>query len=69
MKKTVTASIRGWVARAVDDVLYLYAEKPHRIYNSWYGPIIIELDSSLFPGISYCSEPQLVEITIKKIEE
>lgn len=61
--------IQGWVAKDNDiDGVYLYNSMPERGINVWNGhmPLLIHLDSKLFPDLTWESEPQEVEIIIKR---
>lgn len=66
--------IQGWVARASDGHLALFKRKPDReIYmrsnnGLWFGGSMTELDANLFPDLTWESEPQKVEIIIKRKE-
>lgn len=69
VQKHVT--IRGWVARDKDGSVFFYEEKPHRSENGrWltygyhaYGYVTDEM----FPHITWESEPQEAEITIRLV--
>ena len=70
--------IQGWVCRdKKDNALYLHAEKPYRAqsgFEEWDDPdwwendcaSFLPLDKSLFPNLTWESDPQKVEITIKR---
>lgn len=62
--------IQGWVARDVNPKgLCLYTEKPERIGDAWYTLDVEEtavLIPSLFPDLTWESEPLEVEIQIKR---
>lgn len=64
--------IHGWVARDGDDKkrLCLFTEPPVRIEDMWLPEedrIYLFLDNSLFPEITWESEPVEVELLIRKI--
>lgn len=71
-EKDADTVIQGWVARASDGHLALFKRKPDReIYmrsnnGLWFGGSMTELDSSLFPDLTWDSEPEEVEIIIKR---
>lgn len=61
--------IQGWVARDADiHGLFLYNSMPTRGINMWngHGSLLTHLDDDLFPDLTWESEPQEVEITIKR---
>ena len=61
--------IQGWVARDDDDqLLYLYGSMPTRGINMWngHGSLLTLLNKGLYPDLTWESEPQEVEITIKR---
>lgn len=64
--------ISGWVARASDGHLALFKRKPDReIYmrsnnGLWFGGSMTELDSSLFPDLTWDDDPIEVELIIKR---
>lgn len=75
MSKNDTTTIRGWVAREnVDNSLFLFQNPPKRVGDVWldfkshFSNFFI-IPPSLFPEITWESEPVEVEITIKKIEK
>lgn len=70
--------IQGWVSRdKKDNALYLHVEEPYRTY-SYYSTVdkpdwwesdcasFLPLDNSLFPDLTWESEPEPVEIIIKR---
>jgi hypothetical protein len=65
-EKTV---IQGWAARDDNGKLYIYSDKPER-YNKgrrWVqGYAFLPLSSDLFPDLTWESEPEPVEIIIKR---
>lgn len=61
--------IQGWVAKDnYIDGVYLYNSMPERGINVWNGhmSLLIHLDSNLFPDLTWASDPQEVEIIIKR---
>lgn len=76
MDKEQGILIGGWVARNSYGELYLYPEKPHRVKSGltfgvvdmWSGGSMayFALDKSLFPDITFESDPQEVEIIINR---
>ena len=61
--------IQGWVARDDDgQLLYLYGSMPTRGINMWngHGTLLTPLNTGLYPDLTWESEPQEVEITIKR---
>lgn len=61
--------IQGWVARDDDgQLLYLYGSMPTRGINMWngHGSLLTPLNTGLYPDLTWESEPQEVEITIKR---
>lgn len=64
--------ISGWVARASDGHLALFKRKPDReIYMGssaglWFGGSMTELDANSFPDLTWDSEPEEVEIILKR---
>lgn len=64
--------IHGWVARDGDDKkrLCLFTEPPVRFEDMWLPEedrIYLFLDNSLFPEITWESEPVEVELLIRKV--
>lgn len=65
------AVIQGWVARDSNSDLFIYNYKPKRdtrwdSVEIWNGETYIELDSNLFPDLTWDSDPLEVEIIIKR---
>lgn len=63
-------SIRGWIVRDEDGELTAFSGKPIRKTFSdgkvfWYGEDPIGLDISLFPQITWESDPQECKITLR----
>lgn len=63
-------SIRGWIVRDEDGELTAFSGKPIRKTFSdgkvfWYGEDPIGLDVSLFPQITWESEPQECKMTLR----
>lgn len=77
-EKDTDTVIQGWVCRdKKDNALNLHAEKPYRtqsgydVYDEpdWWESdcaSFLPLDNSLFPDLTWESEPQEVEIIIKR---
>lgn len=65
------AGIQGWVARDSNSDLFIYNDKPKRdtrwdSVEIWNGETYIELDSNLFPDLTWESDPEPVEIILKR---
>lgn len=63
------AVIQGWVARDDDGHLYMYCKKPERNENlkMWMGGYAdFDLRDSLFPDLTWDSDPEEVELIIKR---
>lgn len=65
------AVIQGWVARDSNSDLFIYNYKPKRdtrwdSVEIWNGETYIELDSNLFPDLTWKTAPLEVEIIIKR---
>lgn len=64
--------IQGWVARDNDGDLFFYTDKPRRenaVWDEpqyWIGEAYTELNTDLFPDLTWESEPEQVEIIIKR---
>lgn len=62
--------IPGWVARNENGVLTAYNNKPIRQAFGdclgWFGHLVMVLDESLFPDLTWNDDPQEVKIIIKK---
>ena len=68
-EKDADTVIQGWVARDDDgQLLYLYGSMPTRGINMWngHGSLLTPLNAGLYPDLTWESEPQEVEITIKR---
>lgn len=68
-EKDADTVIQGWVARDDDgQLLYLYGSMPTRGINMWngHGSLLTPLNTGLYPDLTWESEPQEVEITIKR---
>lgn len=61
--------IKGWVARDLNDSLYIHLSKPFNNYedSSFKSNEYFEIDGDLFSELQYPNEPIEVELTIKKI--
>lgn len=67
--KDAYAVIQGWVARDMNDNLYVYCHKPKRNLMEclWEGEIVnIPIYNDTFPELTWESEPQECEIIIKR---
>lgn len=67
--KDADTVIQGWVA--VDDdvqLVYLYSSMPTRGINMWngHGSLLMPLDANSFPDLTWDSDPEPVEIIIKR---
>lgn len=67
-EKDAEAVIQGWVAIDKDKNLFFYRDKPKRVGSMlyWIGEVLMELDNSLFPDLTWESEPQECEIILKR---
>lgn len=69
-EKDVGAVISGWVARDKDSNLFIYSDKPKRVYDGefsrWEGMYLDTISNSLFPDLTWSDEPQEVEIILKR---
>lgn len=68
MIDNVGTVISGWVARDADTRnLFVYKSKPIRMSCMWstLNPGLFPLDPSLFPDLTWESDPLPVTITIK----
>lgn len=64
--------IQGWVGRDKDGAVYVHKTKPYRGAGNhgkpefWVAEAIVELPQNSFPDLTWESDPQPVEITIKR---
>ena len=71
-EKEADAVIQGWVARDDDGDLFFYNDKPRRekaVWDEpqyWIGKTQTDLDPNLFPDLTWDSEPEEVEIILKR---
>lgn len=71
-EKDADTMIHGWVARDSDGSLYVYHCKPERVRyingndGIWMSGTIKELNPALFPDLTWDSEPEEVEIIIRR---
>lgn len=65
-EKDADTVISGWVARDENKSLYLYEKRPVRNHNEWVEETVIILDDDLFPDLTWESEPEQVEIILKR---
>lgn len=70
-----TAVLEGWVARDMDGGLFLYPFKPYR-KSAWFAipkdeeyNAAMQIDKSLFPSVTWQSEPKKVRIELTLIDE
>ena len=69
-----TAVLEGWAARDANGELNIFYHKPERVNDlSVQGWLSIDgylpLDRSLFPSVTWQSEPKRVRIKIEEIDE
>lgn len=60
------AVISGWAARDENNSLYLYKKRPVRDHNQWVEETVIYLDDDLLPDLTWESDPEPIEIIIKR---
>ena len=68
-EKDADTVIQGWVARDSDGNLFMYSIKPERdeALQVWIGRCAnCDMRNSLFPDLTWDSDPEPVEITIKR---
>ena len=71
-EKDADTVIQGWVARDSDGTLSLFAVKPERVRyrrrngGLWMAKTMTDLNSELFPDLTWESEPIKVSISIKR---
>lgn len=58
--------IQGWVARDYDGDVFLYQNEPDRNEIAWNGYMMHSLPIDSFPDLTWESEPEPVEIIIKR---
>lgn len=58
--------IQGWVARDFDGDVFLYQNEPDRNEISWNGYMMHSLPVDSFPDLTWESDPEPVEIIIKR---
>lgn len=68
MDKEQDTVISGWVASDADGCVWTYINKPKRSNNHfWVGELVdIQLPRYLFPDLTWESDPEEVEIIIKR---
>lgn len=62
------STIKAWVARDKDGMIYLYTDKPKKRSVFWHAPEVgyVKLDDSLFPEVQWSDEePKAIELSIK----
>lgn len=60
-------TLKAWVARDKDGMLYLYTAKPQKMSDSWYADKVgyVKLDDSLFPEVQWSDEePKEIKLSI-----
>lgn len=71
-EKNADTVISGWVARDSNESLYLFCLKPERVRylgssdGVWMSRTIEKLDLTLFPDLTWESDPLEVELIIKR---
>ena len=66
--------IRGWVARQIEGDLFWFSHRPRYNFDSgsWEaefgGESKLEIDETIFNGLSYYDDPVEVELLIRKVE-
>lgn len=73
-EKDADTVIQGWVARDENKKLFIYRNKtaPERRISywkkesCWIGDVLAEIDATLFPDLTWGSDPSPVEIIIKR---
>lgn len=68
-EKDADTVISGWVAKDADvQWVYLYSSMPTRGINMWngHGSLLMPLDANSFPDLTWDSEPEPVEIILKR---
>lgn len=68
-EKDADTVIQGWVARDEDGHLFMYCTKPERYeaLQVWMGGYAdFDLRNALFPDLTWDSEPEEVEIILKR---
>ena len=60
-------TLKAWVARDKDGMIYLYTAKPQKMSDSWYAQEVgyVKLDDSLFPEVQWSDEePKEIKLSI-----
>lgn len=60
-------TLKAWVARDKDGMLYLYTAKPQKMSDSWYADKVgyVKLYDSLFPEVQWSDEdPKKIKLSI-----
>lgn len=63
-----TSTLKAWVARDENGMLYMYPDRPKKTSDYWYAPEVgyTKLDDSLFPEVQWSDEePKAIELSIK----
>ena len=62
------STLKAWVARDENGMLYLYPDKPKKMRDTWYAPKdgYMKLDDSLFSEVKWeDEEPKGIKLSIK----
>lgn len=69
-EKDADTVTQGWVARDKDNNLFIYSDKPKRVYDGefsrWEGLCLDTISNSLFPDLTWDDDPIEVELIIKR---
>lgn len=69
-EKDADTVISGWVARDKDNNLFIYSDKPKRVYDGefsrWEGLCLDAISNSLFPDLIWDNDPIEAELIIKR---
>jgi hypothetical protein len=65
-KNSEETVIKGWVARDFDGDVFLYQNEPDRNEIAWNGYMMHSLPVDSFPDLTWDSDPEPVEIIIKR---
>lgn len=65
-EKDADTVIQGWVARDFDGDVFLYQNEPDRNEIAWNGYMMHSLPVDSFPDLTWDSDPEPVEIIIKR---
>ena len=62
------STLKAWVARDENGMLYLYPDKPKKMRDNWYAPKVgyMKLDDSLFSEVKWeDEEPKYIGLSIR----